>query len=284
MHAAALVWYCMQLCVLRLCNLVVPPCSILPCTPYAISRAHLPSCHSARESEGYVLKEGEVRLTDEERRTLQERVKERTMEVAWALTKRSIETTARSTVDQILKRGFVSQGASGGGIGSSDGTAGGSGDAGSGAEPSDPSSSGDGPSDVSDPSPSAVSAAEFQARGDALVLIGGIFANEKAVKHAAVGVAVEKLEKLATHAEMARDTVNQAGSLARSMLGDWMAKRGVGQSAIEGGSSSSGMSPTAVAAGGGGADMGADTNAPSSRAPPPANLGAFFREFVKQSQ
>ena len=139
---------------------------------------------------------------------------------------------------------------------------------------------------MSDPSASAISAAEFQARGDALVLIGGIFSNEKVVKHAAVGVAVEKLEKLATHAEMARDTVNQAGSLARSMLGDWMAKRGVGQGAIEAGSSSgSGTRPavnygTAAAAGG----ESADSAAPSSRAPPPANLGAFFREFVKQSQ
>jgi hypothetical protein len=134
----------------------------------------------------------EKRLDELQRAELTERVKRRTMDLAWAVTRRSIESTARDVVDCILKRTFVSV---------------------------DPQS-------VNAPTSShgkletlpAGATAEFQARADALVLIGGIFSGEKPSK--TVEKAVDGLNQLATHASQAR---HQAGSIARNLLGGLVA-------------------------------------------------------------
>ena len=47
------------------------------------------------------------RLTDEQRAKLKERVKQRTMDLAWAVTHRSVEATARAVVDRVLEGSFA---------------------------------------------------------------------------------------------------------------------------------------------------------------------------------
>lgn len=101
----------------------------------------------------------EKRLTDEQRVALQERVKARTMDLAWAMTKRTIESTARAVVDELLGRGFASGSATARG-----------------------------------------KAAEFTARGDALLLIGSIFCPSEKAHNEQLDKAVE----VSQHARRAR--------------------------------------------------------------------------------
>ena len=49
----------------------------------------------------------EKRLSDSQRAELEERVKRRTMELAWRITKRQIERTARATVDEVIDRAYA---------------------------------------------------------------------------------------------------------------------------------------------------------------------------------
>ena len=72
------------------------------------------------------------------------------MDLAWKMTSRTIEQTARAVVDQILGSSFASVAAS------------------------------DAPASEGSSAAAACPNAEFVARGDALILIGGIFSGEKA--------------------------------------------------------------------------------------------------------
>ena len=80
-------------------------------------------------------------------------VRQRTLDLTWAMTKRQIEGTARAVVDNLLGRGFVSsaEGLDGGGDGGGGGGGGGATEAEAGAEAH------------------GISATEFDARCEALV-------------------------------------------------------------------------------------------------------------------
>ena len=119
-----------------------------------------------------------------QRAELTERIRKRTMDLAWAMTARDIEATARAVVDAILGRGFVS------GVW--------------------PRTSEAAEVLHSEASGQWAETAEFHARGDALLVVGEIFSGEKA-QHLREG-----LNKLATHATHAK---TQATSMARSLLG-----------------------------------------------------------------
>jgi len=181
------------------------------------------------------------------------------MDIAWAITKRSIEATARSAVDELLGRAFVSgDGAGSGGGGGAGGVVTAAASAGG--------SSGSAAVDVSDGAgaPSARQNAEFIARGDALLLLGSIFCPTVQAHHQHVDKAVEVASLLATHADQAR---KEAGFLAKSLLGGLMAtsnrvdlkpeQQRQQQHTNEGGS-------------------GGD----SAPAEPPISLGSFFRELI----
>ena len=91
-------------------------------------------------------------------------VRQRTLDLTWAMTKRQIEGTARAVVDNLLGRGFVSSaegldggGDGGGGDGGGDGGGGGGG-GGGGATEVEAGAEAHG-----------ISAAEFDARCEALV-------------------------------------------------------------------------------------------------------------------
>ena len=126
----------------------------------------------------------EKKLSEVQRAELTERIRKRTMDLAWAMTARDIEATARAVVDAILGRGFVS------GVW--------------------PRTSEAAEVLHSEAPCQWAETAEFHARGDALLVVGEIFSGEKA-QHLREG-----LNKLATHATHAK---TQATSMARSLLG-----------------------------------------------------------------
>lgn len=196
----------------------------------------------------------EKRMSDGERATLEERVKKRTMGLAWAITKRSIERVSRLVVAEVLGRGF--------GCGASSIDLGDDEDA---AEVAISDGACLGP----------ISPEELQARADALLVIGGIFSNER--PHAVVDVAVGGLNKLASGAK-------SAGSSARSWFFDKVLATSSGPQPQSGAATCA--SPSSGAAGaeepvleetelGGGA-------LPPPPAPPPESLRAFFREVIKR--
>ena len=199
------------------------------------------------------------RLTPEQRAALEERVKQRTMDIAWAITKRSIEATARSAVDELLGRAFVSgDGAGSGGGGGAGGVVTAAASAGG--------SSGSAAVDVSDGAgaPSARQNAEFIARGDALLLLGSIFCPTVQAHHQHVDKAVEVASLLATHAEQAR---KEAGFLAKSLLGGLMATSNRVDLKPE-----QQRQQQRTNEGGSGGD--------SAPAEPPISLGSFFKELI----
>ncbi len=126
----------------------------------------------------------EKKRSEVQRAELTERIRKRTMDLAWAMTARDIEATARAVVDAILGRGFVS------GVW--------------------PRTSEAAEVLHSEAPGQWAETAEFHARGDALLVVGEIFSGEKA-QHLREG-----LNKLATHATHAK---TQATSMARSLLG-----------------------------------------------------------------
>ena len=188
------------------------------------------------------------------------------MDLAFRLTKRSIEGTARAVVDQLLGRGFAaSEGAASAEAAARADYLGGGDTAGE-APPPPP---------LSSPPPSAspsISPEEFRARAEALVLIGGKFSGER--PHRTVDKAVVGLNQLASHASVAKD---QAGVLAgvaaakaSSFLGGLLAKKGKDSPAVGGGASGSSSPPPPL-----------PPPPPDGPPPePPANLGAFFTAFV----
>ena len=111
-----------------------------------------------------------------QRAELTERIRKRTMDLAWAMTARDIEATARAVVDAILGRGFVS------GVW--------------------PRTSEAAEVLHSEAPGQWAETAEFHARGDALLVVGEIFSGEKA-QHLREG-----LNKLAT-----RDAREDAGDV-----------------------------------------------------------------------
>ena len=207
------------------------------------------------------------KLSAAERAELEARVKQRTMDLAWAMTKRSIETTARAVVDQILGRGFVAAAAAGAGAGSS---------ANADAQPaSGPTGArtahghGQGGGTAATPAER-----ELQARADALVLVGGLFSGEK--PHEAVDRAVGGLHRLAS-------TATVASSTARSLLGGWLT-RGTGNG--QQGQATRALPPTAATSDASSAPRSASPPSAAARVPPPPppppeSLGAFFKEMMR---
>ena len=185
----------------------------------------------------------EKRLSEAQRAELTERVQKRTLAIVWAITKRQIETTARSVVDELLGAnaqqrdepsgrmisivcppgvgpgGLVRVEVEGQGVGVR--TLG----------IVVPEGVEEGQTfDVAAPDDRAppISAEEAKARADALMIIGGIFSGEKqseavdkAIKaindlNQLGGVAADKASKLAS---LAGDKASKASSLARSWFG-----------------------------------------------------------------
>lgn len=183
------------------------------------------------------------RLSDTQRTELEERMRRRTMDLAWAMTKRQLEATGRDVVDRILGRAFAGGAAADAeavvvGAGEEEEEAVDVGDDGAGAS-GDTSERG------------TVSPAELQARGDALVLVGGVFSGERG-SNAAVERAVDGLSKLATHA-------SEAKAKARNFLGGLVASASTPRAAEQSDAQHQG------------------DEAPLP--PPPADLGGFFREI-----
>uniref|UniRef100_A0A7S2ILU6 DNAJ-containing protein X-domain domain-containing protein n=1 Tax=Haptolina brevifila TaxID=156173 RepID=A0A7S2ILU6_9EUKA len=122
--------------------------------------------------------EATKKLSDEQRAQLEQRIKQRTMDLAWAVTRRAVERTTRAVVDQLLAREFAHE---------------------AGAEAG------------------AEASAEFQARCDALLIIGRVFAGEtphETVDRAVDELA--KLTSRATQAR--DNASSMAGSIARSLF------------------------------------------------------------------
>ena len=199
----------------------------------------------------------ERRLTDVQRAELEERVKRRTMDLAWAMTKRQVEATARAVVDSVLGKE-----PRGHGLEAADTQA-----------EQRPASDGTDVTDVTDaaaasgptwqqPPPESgaeegfvlagLTADERRARAEALVLIGGIFSGER--PHERVDRAVAGLHQLAA-------TASSRASKAKSFLGNLVA---------------SAATPRAQHAEATEVHRGAQA---ASSAPPPPELGAFFREM-----
>ena len=180
------------------------------------------------------------------------------MDLAWAITKREIEHTARAVVDELLGRSF----------------AGDLGDLGTGA---------DACAAAEAPALASISASishEFAARAEALLLIGEQFSGEQ--PHKTVDKALVGLNQLASQAALAK---GQAGVLAGaaaakagSFFGGLLAKKPtvVLNTAPESASASGATPPP---------PEGMPVTAPppsldGATCEPPASLGAFFTAFI----
>ena len=180
------------------------------------------------------------------------------MDLAWAITKREIEHTARAVVDELLGRSF----------------AGDLGDLGTGA---------DACAAAEAPALASISASishEFAARAEALLLIGEQFSGEQ--PHKTVDKALVGLNQLASQAALAK---GQAGVLAGaaaaragSFFGGLLANKPavVLKTAPESARASGAPPPPPV---------GEPVTAPpppldGASCEPPASLGAFFSAFI----
>jgi len=151
----------------------------------------------------------EKRLSDVQRAELEERVRRRTMDMAWAMTRHHVERTARAVVDHVLGRAYANAG---------DRKSDGKSSMESGVESGVDGGVGGGAAvDVTDGAalPTPISPAELNARAEALLLIGAIFSNER--PHETVERAVDGLHKLATRAN---DVTNEAKERAQRLWGN----------------------------------------------------------------
>lgn len=223
----------------------------------------------------------EKRLSDAQRADLEERVKQRTMDLAWAMTKRSIEGTARAVVDQILGRAFAYTAPP---PSARPGAAGGEDPVAASAVGAPLACDGDDGDDGVE-LVHGLSEAELRARGDALILLGGAFSGEK--PHEAVDRAVEKVDLAVSRLTT---SASEATTRAKSFFGGLMAsarerQRGTNaqtetivdvsaqpQGTSAAGSTSSASDPAVARR----------WKDPAVAPPPTESVGAFFREVLKR--